>query len=369
LEAIRERTRSSQKKLRELGRWGGGVVYYGFKPVEHPTSAGWVWERDEYSSGVLLDIIDQVLERGRSTEQVSWELNQKGILAPSDYHRQRYGREVRGTKWSNAAIRDLLRNRAMLGHVLHKGVTVRDEQGEPVRKGPPLVSQDLFNRLQTALDVRAFKVTRTRNASPLLGVAICLLCERLMHYRQHDYKDRKGVKNGVVYRYYQCIGGKQSVGNPDHPANVIKAEDLEELVEQTFLETYGHENVKEQIFIPAESHQTELEEAMRAVDELTSLLGTITSDTMRSRLTEQLRALDSRITQLETLPTSESRWEWREMLETYAEAWKSADTDGRRQLLLKRKVSAKVAVRGKVGRTAPGSLEVHLIADDVTPTP
>jgi site-specific DNA recombinase len=101
LESLRERTRGSQKKLRELGRWGGGIVFYGFKPAERGDTAGWVWEHDDHSSVVLLAIIDQVLD-GKSTEQIAGELNHQGELAPSDYTRQRNGKPVRGTKWTNA---------------------------------------------------------------------------------------------------------------------------------------------------------------------------------------------------------------------------------------------------------------------------
>ena len=362
LESIRERTRGSQKKLRELGRWGGGIVFYGFKPAERGDTAGWVWEHDDHSSAVLLGIIDQVLD-GKSTEQIAGELNHQGELAPSDYTRQRNGKPVRGTKWSNATIRQTLRSKSLLGHMTHKGVTVRDEDGIPIRKGPALISQELYDRLQGALDARSFKVTnRSAKASPLLGVAFCGMCGRLMHLRQHHNKRR-----GKTYRYYQCLGGASSGhGVQEHDANIIKADDLEELAQQTFLESYGPEPVREKIFIQAENHQIELDEAVRAVQEITPLLGTITSATMRKQLLDQLGALDSRIGQLERLPVSEARWEWRELPETYAEAWEKADTEARRQLLLKRGVTATGAVRGRVARVNPGSLEFHLVAPRIS---
>ena len=71
--------------------------------------------------------------------------------------------------------------------------------------------------------------------------------------------------------------------------------------------------------------------------------------------------------ELEKLPVSEARWEWREQPETYAEAWRKADTEARRQLFLKRKVTATVAVRGRVARHSRGTLEVHLYTMDVDP--
>lgn len=354
LEAIKERTRASQQKLRELGRWGGGIVFYGFNPAEHPT-AGWVWERDDHSAGVLQEAISRVLD-GESTESIAGLLNHRGELAPSDYTRQRNGNPVQGKKWSNNGLRTLLRSQSLLGHMTHKGVTVRDDEGNPIRKGPALIERDVFDRLQSALEAKAFSVTnRSVNASPLLGVAVCGFCERSMHLRQHHNKQR-----GKTYRYYQCLGGWSSGhGVREHEPNIMTAGDLEELVRDTFLDEVGTENVRERVFVQAESHQIELNEAVRAVEEITPLLGTITSGTMRKRLTEQLTALDKRIAALEKLPIQESRFEYRETDATYHDAWFAAGTEGKRQLLLKSGITAAVKVRGKTRQT-PGSLEFEL---------
>lgn len=360
LEAIKERTRGSQKKLRETGRWGGGIVFYGYRPAENPGGAGWVWDRDPHSSAVVLEMVKMVLD-GQATQSIAKVLNERGELSPSDYGRRRSGKPVRGTKWSTNGIRDILQSRSMLGYMTHKGVTVRDDAGQPIRKGPPLITEDEFNRLQVALDARSFKVTnRFEGASPLLGVAICGKCGRPLHIRQIHNKAR-----GKTYRYYQCVGGSSSGhGTKDHANITIKAETLEHLVEEGFLFTYGQEKVKEKVYIPASNHEIELMEAQRAIDEITPLLGTMTSDTARKRLLEQLSALDSRIAELEKLPTSEARWEWQELPQTYAEAWAEADTEARRQLLLKRAVTATVDYGKRLSRFNPGPLTFNLTADD-----
>lgn len=359
LAAIRERTAASQRRLRELGRWGGGKPYYGYQAVQRDGGAGWRLVPDGWASGILLKIIDLVLD-GKSTQSIAQELNEIGELSPSDYLRKRAGKPVRGSQWSNAHIRQQLRSKTLLGYMTHNGDTIRDDLGQPVQKGEALVSRDTFDRLQAALDSKSFKVTnRSAKASPMLGVASCLLCGRLMHLRQHHKKDR-----GKTYRYYQCNGG--ATGHVrEHEPNIIKADELESLVEQTFLEELGADNVRERVFIPAESHQIELEEAMRAVEEITTLAGTMTSTTVRLRLTEQLRALDLRVLQLESLPTSESRWEYRETDETYSDAWDNADTEGKRQLLLKSGITASVWLQGRTRQT-PGALHFELrIPEDV----
>ena len=324
LEAIRERTKSSQKSLRESGRWGGGKPFYGYRAAERD-DAGWELVPDDHSSVVLLGIIDKAIA-GQSLESIASELNKARELPPADYLRHRAGKPTRGGElWSRPVITRLLRSKTLLGHATHNGATVRDGQGFPVSKGPALVSQDVFDRLQAALDSRSKKVTnRSAGASPLLGVLVCARCDRPMHIRRYKQGDH-------FNSYYSCIGNRAE----PHESVTIRAELAEQFVEENFLDEIGDLKAQERVYIPAQDHQNELNEAVRAVDELTALLGTIASATMRSRLLEQLRALDSRISRLERLPSREAGFEYRETDETYREAWNSLDTEGRRQLLLK----------------------------------
>jgi hypothetical protein len=134
------------------------------------------------------------------------------------------------------------------------------------------------------------------------------------------------VKEKRDYRYYYCPGG--------HTAH-IHAVSVEEMLADEFLEAVGDCFVSERVYRPAENHQIELEDAIRAVDELSMLMGTITSTTMRSRLTEQMTALDSRITLLETMPTREAGYDYIHTDITYRKQWDKADTEGKRQLLLR----------------------------------
>lgn len=331
--AIKERTLASQKKLRELGRWGGGKPLYGYRAAERD-DAGWELVPDEHSSVVLLGMIDKAIA-GQSLESIASELNKAGELPPANYLRQRAGKPMRRVElWSRPVITRLLRSKTLLGHATHNGVTVRDRQGFPISKGPALVSQDVFDRLQAALDSRSKKITnRSAGASPLLGVLVCPRCERPMHIRRYKQGDR-------FNSYYSCIGNRAE----PHESVTIRADLAEQLVEENFLDQIGDMKAQERVYIPAEDHQSELNEALRAVDELTALLGTITSATMRSRLLEQLGALDSRIARLESLPSREAGFEYRETDETYREAWNSLDTEGRRQLLLKSRITVAAKV-------------------------
>ncbi|WKW87250.1 serine integrase [Mycobacterium phage Chargerpower] len=364
-EAISERTLASQKKLRELGRWGGGKIFYGYKAAEREDAAGWELVPDEHASKVLAGIIEKVLA-GQSTESIARELNESGEMAPLDYQRHRAGKPTKGGKWSNAHIRQQLRSKALLGHMTHGGKTVRDESGRPILKGPPLIDQDKYDQLQAVLDNRSFKVSqRSTNASPLLSVAFCSMkveggvCGKPLHIRQHR-------RNGKVYRYYQCTGGSDGHVKSHTDANIIKADDLEEKFENWFLAVYGNEKVKEQVFIPAEDHQAEKDEAERAAEEIVAMLGSATSDTMKKLYQKQLESIDRRMAVLDTMPSSSARYEWREQPKTYGEVWETSTTEERRQLLMKRKVRAEVAVPKGEGRYRPSGHDgVEMFALDV----
>lgn len=319
LEAIKERTRGSYKKLRETGRWPGGRPTYGYRPVQRPEGYGWTLAFDDDAAPVLRGIIDRVLS-GERVETIARSLT---VPNPADHYRIKTGREPKGTPWYGSTIRALLKSKTLLGHSTDDaGVTLRDSEGHPVLKAPALVTRQEYDQLQTMLESYGGWTTSGARLSPMSGVALCGVCEHPLHYRAQT------KPNGSVFRYYLCR-------QPGCVNYSFRAEHVENLMEETFLSEVGGIPEQIEVFVPAESHQNELYEAIRAVDELSTLLGTITSTTMRSRLTEQMRALDSRILVLESLPSSDARWDTQDGDTTYAEAWESSDTDQRRALLLR----------------------------------
>ena len=296
LEAIKERTKASRKRLLETGRWPGGQVPFGLTAVELP-GGGYRLGLHPEEAPVVREIVDEVIA-GAAVEKVAF----KRDTLPSTF-------------WK------MLTAKYLLGHATYEGQTVRDMQGKPVLNAEPILTQDTWDQLQAALEARRRGPHRTRDTAPLNGVVKCFVCElNLFHkiYRR-DYGRR-------LYRYYHCrVKGH---------CGQVEAEIVEELVGDAFIEAAGALNVQRRVYRQAENHKMQLDEAVRAVDELTPLLGAVTSDTMRKRLTEQLSALDSQITALEKLETREAGWEYIQTDITYAEAWENADTEERRQLLL-----------------------------------
>lgn len=333
LEAIRERTKASRKKLLESGRWTGGPVPYWLTPEKVP-EGGWVLSLNTETAPILRRAIDEVLD-GSAVHTAAERLNDKGVPSPG------------GKSWTSQTLWRILQHKYLKGHSTDRGKTVRDSSGVPISNCEALLSPAEWDRLQAVLAEWKLPETtnRVKNTSPLLGVIVCYLCGKPLYYRSYTRNYGKGL-----YRSYYCR---------NHRTPGIKADMLDEYLEENLMREVGDKNVLERYFVPAENHQIELDEAVRATEELTALLGTMTSATMRSSLTAQLAALDSRISALEKLPTSESRWEYRELPRTYREMWESDDDQQfRRELLLKSGIT--------LAATMTGGQKLHLhIPDDI----
>jgi site-specific DNA recombinase len=365
-DAISERATGSHDKLRRLGRWPGGRPAYGYRAQEREDGAGWQLVHDEHSSEVLFSIIEKVLA-GQSIESIARGLEDAGELTPADCVRQRAGEPVReyphdfigplpegkrrrGT-WNAQSIFRLLRSNTLLGHVTHNGVTVRDLQSDPVLKGDPLIDREQFDRLQAVLDARSFTKSRTTKASPLLGVAVCKQCEKSLHYRRQK-------AGGKDYAYYYC---------PNKHGQHIPAAELEAQAAEDFLDKLRDVEVQLRELVPAESHQSELEEKLRAVDEISAALSTVRAETVRSRLLAQLGVLDSKISELEKLPTREARYQYVGTGQTYGAAWDAADVEDRRQLLLRSGITMAFLVEHRGRKAGEGGVwygNIH-IPDDI----
>ncbi|WP_322797413.1 recombinase family protein [Tepidiforma sp.] len=106
----------------------------------------------------------------------------------------------RGGRWSMVTVRDILRNRAYLGHYSRFGTTVTGSH-------PALVSPDDFRRVQDRLQSR-HAPARSRTVTPFLlsGLAFCARCGNKMIgvSRRQSWLTRSGETRRATYRYYQC---------------------------------------------------------------------------------------------------------------------------------------------------------------------
>jgi site-specific DNA recombinase len=223
----------------------------------------------------------------------------------------------------------------------------------PVQVAEPLVTLDEWDLLQAALDTvqAGYLSARPAEASPLAGVAVCFDCGVPLHH------SRNAVKRGerrYVYRRYRCQTRK---------CVAIPADILEELAEESFLYEVGDLEVRERVWVPGDSHEAELREAVNGFDELTKTAGRAVSAAAKQRLQKQLDALDTRIAELESAPAREARWEYRTTGGTYRSVWEASDTVARRELLVRSGIKLAASIHG-VGdrRTAynPGALRSEI---------
>jgi site-specific DNA recombinase len=323
LEAIRERTRSSNAKLRDLGRWGGGKVPYGYKSVRRE-GGGYSLEVDDEAADVVRRIVDEFLA-GRPLTHIAEGLNRDGI-PPSEVYR---GRST-GASWHVSSIRNKLLSKSVLGYVHHQGETVRDDVGEPVAYAEPLITLDEWNRVQSLLDSNKSRRTGAKPTKGLLtGLIVCHFCEEPMYYQPSKAR-------GKLYRYYQCASRKHTA---------ISADDLEDLVEREFLEAFGDKQIRERVLVPGESQEAELREAVAAFDDLSATAGRMTSVTARQRLQRQLEALDVKIANLESAPVREAHYEYRDAGQTYRQVWEALDSQGRAAQLAKSGITLAVGIQ------------------------
>ena len=350
LESIRERTRGSRNKLRELGRWPGGKPPYGYTAVK--TADGWSLVIDPEAHQVVRRIVNDVID-GKTLGRIGRELTEEGHPSPAAYYAAQKGRQAGEGKWEATPIRNMLRSKALRGYVHHKGDTVRDAEGMPIQVAEPLVTLDEWDLLQAALDTvqAGYLSARPKEASPLAGVAVCLDCGVPLH---HSRNAVKRDKRRYVYRNYRCQTRR---------CVAIPAETLETLAEEAFLYEVGDLEVRERVWVPGDTHEADLREAVTALDELTQAAGRARSATGKQRLQKQLDALDARIADLESAPAREARWEYRPTGGTYRSVWEASNTQARRALLVSSGIKVAASISGVGGRRSasnPGSLQFEI---------
>ncbi|WP_460107900.1 recombinase family protein [Streptomyces sp. YKOK-J1] len=201
---ISARLTSTHEALRATGRYGGGLVPFGYRKAAHASGVGWCLAPDPDTTGIVRMIVDDV-HSGLSLVAIARKLEAAGILVPRDRHAQlqgrptggrRHGRDFKRFRWTAGSLSKILRTPALMGHRVHRGKTVRDAEGAPVMIGPPLLDEEEFRALQHVLDARSRGVHPKRHETSLLiGVAHCAGCNGRMYF---------ATRKGYAYGDYVC---------------------------------------------------------------------------------------------------------------------------------------------------------------------
>ncbi|MEI5522607.1 recombinase family protein [Streptomyces brasiliscabiei] len=162
------RLTGAHEALRAKGRYGGGLVPFGYRKAPHPSGVGWCLAPDPETIPVVRAIVDDV-HSGLSLVAIAHKLETAGVLVPRDRHAQLQGRPT------------------------GEGQTVRDTNGAPVLIGPPVLTEEEFQALQDVLSTRSNGTrAKRRETSLLIGVAHCAGCGGRMYFatrKAYDYGD------------------------------------------------------------------------------------------------------------------------------------------------------------------------------------
>ncbi|WP_425565624.1 recombinase family protein [Pilimelia columellifera] len=163
LETTKARVNSARARFRREARWSGGTAPYGTRPVQQADKT-WRLEHDTGTAPVLRELITRAL-RGDSPHAIAIDLNERGIPAQ------------KGGGWFGGTVRNLLKSRTLLGEHTWRGQVVRGEDGTPVVRYPPFLSEAEFAELQARLEDRARGAYRRQSPNLLLRVAFCGSCD------------------------------------------------------------------------------------------------------------------------------------------------------------------------------------------------
>lgn len=161
------------------GLHNGGQVTFGYKINKERR-----FERDEVNAPIVNEIFNMYAD-GKTVKQIVNYLDSKQI------------RTSRGGKININAVQRILSNRRYIGEYKFRDVVVSDCI-------PPLVSKELFDRVQEKL-VKNKKAPATRKAEDEYLLTLKLFCGKCGAHMVGE----SGMGTSRVYRYYKCANTKK----------------------------------------------------------------------------------------------------------------------------------------------------------------
>lgn len=365
VQAIQERTQGASEYLRSVGRWKGGRVPFGRMPVPHPEEdEGWWLGRHEETASIVDDMVTLVLD-GKSYHAVAGWLNKEHPGQTPANHRRLMATPPKKTdpnaRWNPGMVSSFLRQPALRGWSMLNGEPVRDETGEPVKIGPPLVDDETWRRLQAEMDGREGDGRRPKaDAHPLLGVAFCGSCDGKLYQGWIN----AGPRVKVAKRQYRCAA--KAHGRECAKPTYVTADPVDEYAEEAFLDRFGRFELVEVITIPGVDHRPEIAELEADIESLARQLANLRGPAADA-VGKQIQGRSDKLERLKAQPVVPARTEEVRTGETYGDAWRrtkaAGDIEGCRKMLLD------VGLRVVVGETYRGARDVRarLSVDMVTP--
>lgn len=354
--AIKERTAGAAEYLRSVGRWGGGRVPFGRKPVPHPFEknekgepAGYWLARHQETGDILDDMINRVLSGTTYHAVANWLNTEHTGMTPANHRNLLAGREFDPTlRWNPGMVSSLLRQPSLRGYKVLNDEIVRDDVGEPILCGDVLTGDDTWHRLQAEMDTREGAPNENRSdLHPLLGVLFCGTCKGKLYQGWMS----PGPNRKEAVRQYRCAS--KAHGRECRKPAYVTAAPVDKYVTEKFLASVGDMEVIEIIEHPGVDHTAEIAELQSTVEQLGLRIGELGgSGPAVDVLMGQLKGRSDRLEKMRQMPVQPPRTEQRSTGKAYRELWKEKDAQGRLSML------RDAGVRVEVGETYRGARDV-----------
>ncbi|RUP04760.1 MAG: recombinase family protein [Mycobacterium sp.] len=341
LEAIRERNASAFKHNFSKGKYRGGVPPFGYVPVRDD-SGDWRLVQDAAQVEVIREVVERVLA-GEPLRAIAHDLTRRRVPTPRDAFAAHQGRDPKGYAWHSSRLKAFLTSQTLLGRVVsreqltdahgrpqrdakgHKlfgdDVLVRGDDGSPVVRAEPILSRDVFQRVQAELETREVRSDPTsRTTGLLLRIIYCGVCG------SPAYRLKGGPGRKPRYRCASHQGSSvQACGNKTIALDYADAE-----VERQILQNMGPLERKRRVWFAGNDHTDELSEIDAALTDIAEVIGTgqfKRGTTQRALLDERLAHLTTRQTELASVPSQPPGWVYEPTGETLADWWADASDE------------------------------------------
>jgi site-specific DNA recombinase len=336
-----ERRARAAKRIRQEGRYGGGLIHFGLKRERYqagvrddgrPVYAHRLVEHPPYADEAR-SIVKRILA-GESANSIAVDLNERGIPTSHDAQRILNGRKPRGARWTPGNLLRYLRSPSLKGYVLcypningrsgRNPSIVYGSDGLPVRK-VAIIDDETWDELQEAIKKSGEGRNtghRSNAATLLLGVALCAECGGRLH---SEIKAEYGVR-----RYYY---GCQNRHYRRCTARLIPMPELDGIVNAAIMDP----KVRNRPVIEIKrGHGNERDRKLKAIGEA---IVDLTTDRymrgiVRPNYDELLASLQAEEARIRATPPEPSEEKEIPTGEKIGQLWDRLDTQGRRAFLL-----------------------------------
>ncbi|MFD4032274.1 recombinase family protein [Streptomyces sp. NPDC058637] len=340
-QSIAERVTGAQAAMRSMPlRWRGSRPPFGYEPTELE-GGGWTLVPDADAVEVIERIVRELMA-GKTASAVAADLNEAKVPSPRDHWSIKKGRKTGGKtggakgekavtrerfNWGPSIVKKVLTSVSLLGWKMHNGNPVRDSEGAPiVATNAPILTREEFDAIGALFAERSIDNRERKDTNALLlRVVHCASCGERMYLNKQASKTNQAP-------VYKC--NAHGRGMPCEAPAHVRGDWLDEYAEREFLRLLGALPLTQVRTIPGYDPTPEIAATAAEFEDHQKQEGRQRSNAGREAWQRRADALDARLAELEARPKTEARTETIDTGRSHADEWHSAETAGRRKMLL-----------------------------------